>query len=155
MERHIYREYGNLLAVIGLTLFLTYIAIVFYWLRDPITFSDLSHRNDPRVFIIRSFLPLGLILACGGLVIRRRYSEGVVFLTRADESIHSGKPWYQGTESGLYMTSCGLVVSTSETSNATAYTGYKIVLVKNATHGDCVVKDGKDVLDGTSQRRSW
>jgi len=89
------------------------------------------------------------------LVIRRRYSEGVVFLTRPDEPIHSARPWYQGTEAGLYMTSCGLVVSTNEISNATAHVEYKIVSVKNATHGDCVVKEGKDVLDGSSKHRSW
>ncbi len=155
MKSRIYREYGSLLTAIGLTLFLTYIIIASYWLRNPITFSRFFYANDPSTIVIRSFLPLGLVLTCSGMVIRRKYSEGSVFLTRADESIHSGRPWYQGPESGLYMTSCGLVVSTNETSNATVHVGYKIVSVKKATHGDCVTKEGKDVLDGSSKRRSW
>ena len=155
MKSRVYREYGDLLTVIGLTLFLTYMAITSYWLRDPITFSRLSYTSDPRMFVIRSFLPLGLVLTFSGIVIHRKYSEGLVFLTRADEPIHSGKPWYQGSESGLYLTSCGLVVSINETSNETAHVGYKIVSAKSATHGDCVTKEGKDVLDGSSKRRSW
>ncbi|MDH4212570.1 MAG: hypothetical protein OEV85_01510 [Candidatus Thorarchaeota archaeon] len=155
MKRCIYREYGNLLITIGLALFLTYIIIVSYWLRDPITFSRPSYTNDPRTFVIRSFFPLGLTFTCGGVVIRTMYREGILFLTRADEPIHSGKPWYKGSESGLFITSCGLVVSTNEMSNATAHAGYRIVSVKCATHGDCVVKEGKDVLDSASTHRSW
>ena len=154
-KSRIYREYGNLLTAIGLALFLTYLAIFSYWLRNPITYSMLLYAIDPVTLAIRGFLPLGLVLICGGIVIRRKYSEGTLFLTRADESIHSARPWYQGSESGLYMTSCGLVVSTNETSNDTVHVGYRIVSAKQATHGDCVVKEGKDVLDGSSKRRSW
>ena len=112
MKNRIYREYGSLLTAIGLTLFLTYVAIFSYWLGDPIALSGLMHSINPVTLVIRSFLPIGLVLTYSGMIIRRKDSEGNLFLTKVDEPIHSAKPWYQGPESGLYMTCCEILPET-------------------------------------------
>jgi hypothetical protein len=127
--------------------------IAFYWSNRPFPFY--GAYSDPLRLVFVGFLPLGLILTCSGAIIRGRFSEKNPFLTKDGEPIHSGKPWYKGSESGLYLTSCGLVVSVNEESEDTAHVGFRIVPAKHATHRDCIVQDGGEVLDGVAKRRSW
>ncbi|MFX1607334.1 MAG: hypothetical protein ACFFDD_15880 [Promethearchaeota archaeon] len=150
LNSHIYREYGNALTGIGLTVLLTYTVIVILLFRNPMEFSRLIFPS--QAFII---LSLGLILTYSGVFLRRRYNDEIRFLTKDGETIHSVKPWYKGPESGLYLTSCGLVVSINQESEATANVGYRRVSVKKATHGECIVAEGKVILESTSKRRSW
>ena len=152
MKGHTYRYYGSLLVYIGVIMVLTHTIIVMFLYRNPITFSRLFFT--PYGFIIRGFLPLGLILTCSGVIIRNRFSEGNSFLTKDGEPIHLAKPWYQGPESGLFLTSCGLVLSINQESRETAHVGYRIVPAQHATHRDCAVKEGTVVLDSASKRRS-
>ena len=153
MKWRMYRKYGSLLTVTGLVMLIIYTIIATYWSRDPFTFSRLY--LDPRRFIIIGYLPLGLILTCSGLIIRGRFSERNQFLAKDGEPIHSGKPWYKGSESGLYLTSCGLLVSTNQESRATAHAGYRIVPTKHATHRECVVNEGSEVLDKYAHGRAY
>ena len=150
MKRSIYREYGTALTVVGLTVILTYTVFVVLLFRRPMELLRLISPN--QAFII---LSLGLILTYSGVIIRRRYSDDIRFLTKDGEIIHSVRPWYKGSESGLYLTSCGLVVSINQESKSTEHVGYIGVSVKQATHGECVVNEGRLILESTAKRRSW
>ncbi|TET08690.1 MAG: hypothetical protein E3J86_10205 [Candidatus Thorarchaeota archaeon] len=150
MKERIYREYGGLLTVVGLLMLLVHTMIVGYWYSNPIIISRLY--NDPRTTIVLGFLPLGIILTCSGVIIRTRFREGNQFLIKDGGLIHSGNPWYEGFESGLFLTSCGLVVSINQESKSTAHVGYRIVSAKRATHTACVVKEGRAVLDMVAKR---
>lgn len=77
----------------------------------------------------------------------RRFRNTKPYLTKDGESIHSGKPWKKQSESGLFLISCGRVVSINQESKATAHVGYKIVPAKRATCKDCNIRQGKAVLD--------
>ena len=152
MKGHTYRYYGILLVYIGVIMLLTHTIIVMFLYRNPITFSRLFFT--PFGFIIRGFLPLGLILTCSGVIIRNRFSEGNSFLTKDGEPIHLAKPWYQGPESGLFLTFCGLVVSINQESRATAHVGYKIVSANNATHKECIQNEGRAILESVTHGRA-
>ncbi len=145
MKEHIYRDYGTLLTYIGVTMILTHILAAIY---SRIYF-------DPGAIVILAFLPLGLILIVVGGIVRIKYSKETLFLTKIGEPIHSGKPWYEGFESGLYLTSCGLVVSINQDSQATAHVGYHIVSAKHATHRECVEKEGGAILEKYAHGRAY
>jgi hypothetical protein len=148
-----YRYYGSSLAGIGLAMFLTSGIIVTLWWIDPLRFLRLYF--DPLNYVILAFLPLGFILMCIGEIIRIKFREWGLFLIKDGGPIHSGKPWYEGSESGLFLTSCGLVVSINEESEATAHVGYRIIQTKHATHRDCVVNEGSEVLDKYAHGRAY
>ncbi len=129
---------------------LFYTLIITFSFISPFRFP--SPLTDPRAIIVFQFLPLGIILTSVGVIIRRRYREGIVYLIKDGESIHSGYPWYKGTEPGLYLTSCGLLVSINQESIDTAHVGYKIVSTNRATHKECVQNEGKAIIDGVALR---
>ncbi|MHA1943885.1 MAG: hypothetical protein ACW96M_05755 [Candidatus Thorarchaeota archaeon] len=151
MKERIYREYGSLLTVVGLTMLLIHTLIFTFSFIPPIRFP--SPFTDPRAAIVFGFLPLGIILTCSGVIIRRRFGGGILFLIKDGEPIHSGKPWYEGFDSGLFLTSCGLVVSIDQESRDTAHVGYKIVAANRATHKECVQNEGRAVLENVSHGR--
>lgn len=151
MKGRIYREYGSLLTVIGLIMLLIHTLFITFSFINPFRFP--SPYTDPRVTIALGFLPLGIILTCIGVLIRRRFGGGLLFLIKDGEPIHSGKPWYEGFESGLFLTSCGLVVSINQDSRDTAHVGYKIVSANRATHKECVQNEGRAVLEPVSYGR--
>ena len=153
MERRTYRNYGSLLAGIGLTMFLASAIIVIIWLIDPLRFPQFYF--NPLTYVFLAFLPLGFILMCIGEIIRIKFGERGQFLIKDGGPIHSGKPWYEGPESGLFLTSCGLVVSINEESEATAHVGYKIIKAEHATHRECVVNEGSEVLDKYAHGRAY
>ena len=148
-----YRYYGSLLAGIGLTMFLTSAFIVALWFIDPLRFPRLYF--NPLTYVILAFLPLGFILMCSGEIIRIKFRELGLFLIKDGGPIHSGKPWNEGPESGLFLTSCGLVVSINEESEATAHVGYRIIQAEHATHRECVVNEGSAVLDKYAHGRAY
>ncbi len=77
----------------------------------------------------------------------KRFRGTKLFLTKDDELIHSGKPSKKRSKSGVFLTSCGRVVSTDPESRATAHVGYKIVSAKRATCRECNKREGKAVMD--------
>ena len=151
LKERIYREYGSLLTVIGLIMLLIHTLIITF--SFPL-FRFPSPYTDPRAAIALGFLPLGIILTCIGMLIRRRFGVGILFLIKDGEPIHSGKSWYEGFESGLFLTSCGLVVSINHESRATAHVGYKIVSANRATHKECVHNEGRAILENVTHGRA-
>ncbi len=152
MKERIYREYGSLLTVVGLTMLLIHTLIITFSFIPLIRFPSLY--TDPRATIALGFLPLGIILTCSGVIIRRRFGGGILFLIKDGEPIHSGKPWYEGFESGLFLTSCGFVLSINQESRATAHVGYKIVSANRATHKECIQNEGRAILESVSHGRA-
>ena len=153
MERRMHSYHGSLPAGIGLTMFLTSGIIVTLWLIDPFRFPRLYF--NPLTYVILAYLPLAFILMCIGGIIRIKFRELNSFLIKDGGPIHSGKPWYKGSEPGLLLTSCGLVVSVNEESKATAHVGYRIIQAEHATHRDCVVNEGSEVLDKYAHGRAY
>ena len=125
--------------------------IVTFSFINPFRFP--SPYTDPRATIVLGFLPLGITLTCIGVLIRRRFGGGILFLIKDGEPIHSGKPWYEGFESGLFLTSCGFVLSINQESEATAHVGYRIVSANRATHKECVQNEGRAILESVSHGR--
>jgi hypothetical protein len=151
LKGRVYRHYGSMLALVGMTMLLTYAIVGMYWLGRPITHYGLY--NDPRTIVIRGFLPLGLILYFSGIIIRRIFREEHQLLTKDGETIHSGMPWYKSSESGLYLTSCGLMVSINRDSEETYHVGYSIVSAEQTTCRDCAFREGRSVLEPASYGR--
>jgi hypothetical protein len=113
----------------------------------------LSYYSDIALLHVFILLDIGMISI--GVIILKIFAEVIPFLTKDGEPIHSGRPWKRGPESGLFLTSCGLVVSINQESRTTAHVGYKIVTAKRATHRDCVLKEGRAVLDNFAHGRIY
>jgi hypothetical protein len=150
MIEGIYRLLGKALAVIGALILFFPIFILIYW------FGENPGGYIPQLFdfaILAGFAILGIITAYSGLKIYGRFRETGPFLAKDGEPIHSGKIWKKGTESGLFLTSCGRVVSTNQESRETGHVGYRIVPAKQATCSDCTLSEGKAVLDSVAHSR--
>lgn len=107
------------------------------------------------VIILSGFTILGFSMIAVGGIVQRRFKEIEPFLADNGGPIHSGRVWKKESESGLFLTSCGLVVSLSHESEATSHVGYRIVPAKRATCKDCVQAEGKTILDASSHRRDF
>lgn len=126
-------------------------------------FADANHPyNPPQMYmepigyaVNTGIFLIGIVVAYSGLFILRTYAVTTPFLTKDGEPIHSAKQWSRGSEPGLFLTSCGLVVSINQESAETAHVGYRIIKSTGATHRECVEREGKEILDGFSRRRSW
>ena len=92
-------------------------------------------------------------MTSAGMSILRGFGKTRIFITKGGESIHLATVWKKGTESGLYLTSCGKVVSINQVSIGTAHVGYRIVTTKDTTCRDCSLREGKLVLDSVAKRR--
>jgi hypothetical protein len=152
LKERIYREYGSLLTLVGLTMLLIYTLIIVFSFLTLLRIPSLY--TNPGVTIVQAFLPIGIILTCSGMLIRRRFRGHILFLIKDGEPVHSGHPWYDGFESGLFLTSCGLVVSINQESSDTVHVGYKLVSANRATHKECVQNEGRAILEGVSYGRA-
>ncbi|MFW9925602.1 MAG: hypothetical protein ACFFDM_02425 [Candidatus Thorarchaeota archaeon] len=142
------------LIIIGILLLL----LMSYGLYFAFTYSGEYGPLPPSYYSDIAALPMFILLDVGmiiiGMILLRRYPEERLFFTKDGEPIHSGKLWNQGSESGLYQTSCGLVLSINQESSETAHVGYKIVKSKGATHGECATKEGREVLEKHAHGRA-
>ncbi len=143
MTKRLLRVIGKGLAIIGIPVFLFFSYGVF---------AVLSYTGEygPRpadVVLIPTFALLGLSMIGGGVMILRRFEEIVPFLAKGGGPIHSGSIWKKGSESGLFLTACERVVSINQESRATAHAGYRIVSSERATCSDCVLREGRAILD--------
>jgi hypothetical protein len=98
---------------------------------------------------------LGIVVSYAGISVIKTKQKETLFLAKDGGPIHSCKRWTRNSEQGLYLTSCGLVVSTNQESVATAHVGYRIIPAKHATHRDCVEKNGRLILEAFTKHRSW
>jgi len=147
-----YSLLGRGIAFIGVVIFLFPIAVITYWIGGNPEGYILQPFDIP---ILAVFGILGLILAYSGAIIHRRFAVIGPFLTKDGELIHSGKAWTKGTESGLFLTSCGRVVSINQTSRETAHIGYRVVTASYVTCNDCNLKEGGAIMDTVRHGRIW
>lgn len=151
MKEQVYREYGSMLSLIGVVMLLIYTIVAIYLWEHPII--PYGFHSDPRTAIIFVFLPLGLFLTFWGVIIRNIFGEKSKFLTKDGELIHSVISWYKSSESGLYLTSCGQMVSINQDSEETTHVGYKIISAERITCRDCAIKKGRAILERASYGR--
>jgi hypothetical protein len=143
MNEYHYRLVGKALTYIGMMILLSpfFPFLPSYVVSDILTYTG--------------FLFLGFIMACSGVIIHRRFREMMPFLTKSGESIHSGKTWKKGSESGLFLTSCERVVSINPESRETTDVGYRLVSAEGSTCRGCNMRAGRILLEGSGKRRSY
>jgi len=155
MIEGVYRLFGKALGVIGAFILFFFIFMLIYWFGFPATPSS---RYIPQLFdfiMLAWFAILGIIIAYGGMIINKRFPKIEPFLTKDGAPIHSGRVWKKGSESGLFLTSCGIVLSINQTSRRTSHVGYRLVGAKYATCSDCILGEGKVILDAQVHKRSY
>lgn len=149
MSDYHYRIMGKVLAFIGMITFLFSISGLTYWVGQ----TDAIFTNLSTILILTGITLLGFTVACSGVIIYNRFREMKPHLSKGGEPIHSGEIWKKGTESGLFLTTCGLVVSINQESRETAHVGYRITSTQRTTCSDCVLREGRVILDAVSYRR--
>jgi len=149
MREYFYSLIAKILAFIGgMVLFIPILSYLYAWRLGGYT----PELFEEYVIILAGCAVLGFAMILGGGNIQRRLGVREPFLANNGGPIHSGRVWKKGTESGLYQTSCGLVVSTSHDSAATAHVGYRIVLAERTTCKDCAQREGRVILDANVYR---
>ena len=157
MVESVYRIMGIIVSCFGAILILQPIGLFLIW------FGEVNYPiNPPTVYIspygfsVMFLLFLyGIAVLYSGLHLLKKSTIANPFVTKDGGPIHSAKPWKRDSESGLFLTSCGLIVSINQESKATAHVGYRLVSSKHATHRACVEQEGRLVLEGFSKHRSW
>ena len=152
MEKRDARFIGKVLVFLGLIFFLIPIPAFVYWIGNP---YDAFVPQFSDILILGGLIFLGVIIASGGVKIILRFEEVQPFLTRGGEYVHSAEIWKKVNESGLYLTSCGRVVSINQTSKATAHVGYRLATAERATCRDCNLRDGSAIMDAVTSERGW
>ncbi|MGY5859746.1 MAG: hypothetical protein RTU63_10275 [Candidatus Thorarchaeota archaeon] len=149
MKAHLFRIIGKVLFIVGFILLL----LLSFLIYSAATYTGEYGPLPPFVVLLPVFWIGDFGLICLGVFMLRRYRERDIFLAKGGEPIHSVNPWEKGSEPGLYLTSCGVVVSTNQETNATGHVGYRIVPAKRATCSDCIRREGKLILDSVDQSR--
>lgn len=152
MKRYLYRVVGKILMLIGIVLFLFPISVFNYWIEHPegIILPSLSE------IIIQSLYPVfGFFLFYSGYLINIRFREKPLYLIDRKGIIHSAFEWKKGNETGLYCTLCERIASVNQTSQETAYAGYKIAIAKTATCRECCRRKGGVILEAMAHNRSY
>ncbi len=150
MREYFYSLIAKILAFIGGTIF--FVPILFYFFGWTMVGYIPDDLFEEHIIILAGCAVLGFAMILGGGNIQRRFGVRESFLANNGGPIHSGRVWKKGTESGLYQTSCGLVVSASHDSAATAHVGYRIVLAERTTCKDCAQREGRVILDANVYR---
>ena len=151
MMIHLYRIIGKVMVIIGIPLLVFISFGIFY----SASFTGVYAPSRLEVMLLLLFFLVALGLTYFGFHIIITFQEKALFLTRVDEPIHSVEPWKKVPEPGLFLTSCGLIVSTSSESEETAYVGFTMISAEHATCSDCIVRSGKRVLEKSFLRRSY
>jgi hypothetical protein len=153
MKDYLYRLIGKGLVISGVGILLFSIPIIGFSIFFRYT-GEVGPTTADILSLMGSFL-FGIAITYSGVRILGSIEERIPFFTKVGEPIHSGETWARGSESGLYATSCGLVVSTNQESRDTAHIGYRIVCANQATCGDCIAIEGKIAMGGSPLRRSY
>ena len=156
MYERFLRLIGKTVAFIGMILILFPVGFFILYIGEANhPFNPPSIYIAPMGFLVMIILiSFGFILTSTGMYIYKSFPILIPFLTKDGEPIHSAKSWKKGSESGLFLTSCGLIVSINQESEETAHVGYRVISTKQATHRECVEMEGKVGLDGFSKHRS-
>ena len=154
--------YGRFYHLIGKTLaFIGIILVLFSLFSGILLYADAnSPWNPPSMFISQQGIlvmigvfSFGLVLTSAGLFINKRYRKVTPYFVKNGGPIHSGETWTKSSESGVFLTSCGIVLSINQESNATSHIGYKIVTVERTTCRDCALREGRDILESVRYSR--
>ena len=145
-----YRSIGEGVAISGLLMVLIPVYFILYWMRlGPVVYAS----QWSNVISLEIIAILGFFMISIGLIVNRPIREMETFLAKGGGPIHSCKIWKKGTESGLFLTTCELVLSINQESRETGHVGYRIVPAKRATCSDCSKRKGKVILDSVAKRR--
>ncbi len=156
MYQRFFRLVGKILASIGVILLLFPIVVGLFWfayMNDPYN-PPYMYIPPEGIFTMIGIFSVGFILTSAGMVVLRRYRKVRPFFIKGGGPIHSADAWKKGSESGLFLTSCGFVLSINEESNATAHIGYRIINAERATCRDCALAEGSGILERASHGRS-
>jgi hypothetical protein len=151
MMKRLLRLLGKGLAIIGTPVFLIFGYGVFAIFSYNGEYGPLA----PEVKFVPLIALSGFYMVVVGVYLLMRFEEPVPLLTMDGVHFHTGEIWKKGTESGLYLTSCGLVVSINQESSATAHVGYVVVSEGQLTCRDCATSEGKIAMGGSPLRRSY
>lgn len=149
MNKMRYHLIAEIMAYFGTILFLIPLSAIIIGMAHPYLVVNLSPSIGP---ILSGSILLGFIMACVGGSILRGVGKVQLFVTKGGEPIHLAEVWKKGTESGLYLTSCGRVVSINQTSEATAHFGYRIVTAQRTTCRNCSMREGGAIMDKGSRK---
>ncbi len=148
-ERH-YHLLSRVLIYIGVIVCLIPVSALII---EIVTFNGAFFRPSSNTLNLIGLILPGLIMTYAGMSIQRGFRKARIFLTKGGESIHLAEVWKKGTELGLYLTSCGKVVSINQVSKGTAHVGYRIVTTKDTTCRDCSLREGRAILDRAAHTR--
>ncbi|MHA1906808.1 MAG: hypothetical protein ACW98Y_05915 [Candidatus Thorarchaeota archaeon] len=147
MSEGYYYQIGKALACIGAMLFLIPVVAFIIGITNP----EGPFLPPPSIIpSLTVFIILGLTMIYSGVKILRRFRKMQPFVTKGGEPIHMAEVWKKGTELGLYLTSCGKVVSINQSSEGTAHVGYRLVTTKDTICSACSIKQGRAILDSVS-----
>jgi hypothetical protein len=150
MRDSFYRVGSKTIALVGLVLFFgPILAFSSQWANGGLTL-DLN-----SVVLLAAFAFPGFVLFSIGSITYKKHRTIQPFLAKKGGDIHSGTAWKRGTEPGLFLTTCGLVVSINNDSSATAHVGYTIVHAKRATCKECVLREGRAILEANAFWREY
>jgi len=143
---------GKLVVWIGVFILFLLVLVLMQWYGYP--WNDYVPQVSDFIFL-GWLLVIGLVTVFGGFAIHKQYRERELYLSKDGEPIHSVEIWKKGHEQGLFVTSCGLVVSTNDESEETAHVGYRTVTARQPTCIECTQRRGKKVLDAFNLRREY
>ncbi|MFW9802515.1 MAG: hypothetical protein ACFFFC_07680 [Candidatus Thorarchaeota archaeon] len=143
MKKRLLRLIGKGLAIIGTPVFLVF---------GYGTYSLLSYTGEygplaREVALVPLIALLGFSMIAAGVDLLQRFEEPALLLAKDGEPIHTGEIWKKGIEAGLFLTSCGRVVSVNQESSNTAHVGYKVVFEGQVICRDCATREGRVVLE--------
>ncbi|MFX0056046.1 MAG: hypothetical protein ACFFAX_03190 [Promethearchaeota archaeon] len=149
MKKRLVRLIGKGLAIIGTPVFLLF---------GYGTYTLLSYTGEygplPReAALVPLIALLGLSMIAAGVDLLQRFEEPVPLLVKDGGPTHMGEIRKEGTEVGLYLTSCGRVVSINQESSSTAHVGYKVAFEGQVTCRDCATSEGRVVLESYAHGR--
>ncbi|MHA2353027.1 MAG: hypothetical protein ACXAC0_08220 [Candidatus Thorarchaeota archaeon] len=153
MRKRLLRLIGKVLVIIGIPIFVLMSYGVYFAITYTGEYGPLPSQYYQDIAILPLFMILDICAISIGVILLKRFKESIPFLIKDGGPIHSGKPWKKEPESGLYLTSCGLVVSINLESRVTAHVGYKLIPAERATHRDCALREGRAIMDSGASGR--
>ena len=149
MNKARYHLIGKILAYPGTIIMVIPISAIIIGMVHPYLVVNISPSSVP--ILIGSIL-FGFIMTCVGVSILRGVGKVRPLVTKGGEPIHLAEVWDKGTESGLYLTSCGKMVSIKQTSETTTHVGYNLVTSQGGTCRDCSVREGGRIMRSASRK---
>jgi len=143
MDDDMFHSLGTFLIYLGMILLVVFLFSPRLWTVSIYTRTP-PYRID--IFLLSYSLFLASSAVSIGFLIRRKYRQRHLYVTKVGESIHLARVWKKAPEEELFLTACELVVSTNEISERTTHSGYWLVTASQPTCGECSTRDGRRIL---------